>query len=92
VWPHPSKDDLKVGHTNECAQHLDGMISRETASSGEMLDNSGRKQQTRAPPQTARVGEWIIDALKDGRAVGTHPAGAGSVSKLRPNRALVCGL
>jgi hypothetical protein len=51
------------------------MISRET-SSGVMLDNSGRKQQTRRRRRRARVGGRIIDALKDGRVVGTNPAGA----------------
>jgi hypothetical protein len=49
------------------------MISRETASSGEMLDNSGRKQQMRAAadgPRRRAVHRCAV------RVVGTHPAGA----------------
>ena len=72
---------------NECARHLDGMISREDSFSrlrARLLLPAGIVEHLHQTPQTARVGGRIIDALKDVRVVGNTSGRGRSVLKLRP--------
>ena len=80
---------------NECARHLDGMISREDSFSrlrARLLLPTGIVEHLRQTPQTARVGGRIIDALKDLRVVGKHILPGPQCLKVEAHRTFVCGL
>ena len=66
--------------THEVASHSRARrhdLPRDSLAAAGAFAASGRNcRASRQTPQTARVDERIIDALKDVRVVGAHPAGA----------------